>query len=914
MKYRKRTASDFVFKEELGHGSYSTVYKAIDKHDPKKLYAIKVCSKAHIIREAKVKYVTIEKNTLNLLARGNHPGIVKLHYTFHDADNLYFALDFAAGGELLSLLHKYRTFNEQLSRHFTVQLIDTIEYIHSKGVIHRDLKPENVLLDKEGRLMITDFGAATTVANTEVYGENDDDPNSINATSSFVGTAEYVSPELLLYNKCTRSSDIWALGCMIYQFLEGCPPFRGSNELKTFEKIVELDYTWNSNNYDDNPKDNQTNSINPLIIDTVRKILVIDDKERITISDLKGEPWFNSINWNNKLDIWKGIFTMDQSLLRDQPRLDSLDHQKQRIIPNRQLHVIDTPIKNITISKQKKKKPMKISTNTSSIVEWRKKLGISLNQNNEKTPVTGLTNSNNEQKIIYHSQKMINQPNGSIPLSYKNPQMTQPYYYQNSYSNGIQNKLDNNALSQQVPQISSTTPPISRRMANVNKSEAEFLPNSQLPNNNSSRQPLQPHTKPPLSDTTLSNTEPLSNTYNSKQQELDIEYGRHILKQDFIYICEIPFLAVGPALSINSYNKIDNDLITDIVSKNEEFLRKSNSKPKLLTLTDKGHLMYSDNLGVNEHSIVDVSDSGLSMYDFEFEEATRKGFLILEKYKEKLWFISLPPASVVSQLCATSMNYKRPILNSGENWVDCFFRSRNLLEDNNLSNEMKTLNIDDKQSDENVYNHASTSFVTTPAPVLPALPAIQTCSIKYEQEKKALPARQMTPLDHKQSPALRYNKKSTSSTSLNNGGHISNNIYVKDINTALYTSAAAVASKNALMNHLNKENKESSPSIIFAPSSRRQTPSQLSTGKEYRSYIRPQKPNKPPGSALPTVIHQPEKKYRPPKNMIVTSSRCEVLNTLNSSNQRVGSDQSIASSGASAAFCSLQNKKNESNR
>lgn len=94
MTSRKRSPHDFIFKEELGHSSYSTVFKALDKKSPNKTYAIKVCSKKHIIKEAKVKYVTIEKNTMNLLAQKHHAGIIKLSYTFHDEENLYFCFGF----------------------------------------------------------------------------------------------------------------------------------------------------------------------------------------------------------------------------------------------------------------------------------------------------------------------------------------------------------------------------------------------------------------------------------------------------------------------------------------------------------------------------------------------------------------------------------------------------------------------------------------------------------------------------------------------------------------------------------------------------------------------------------------------------------------------------------------------------
>ncbi|KAG0666417.1 hypothetical protein C6P45_000233 [Maudiozyma exigua] len=902
MKYRKRSANDFVFKEELGHGSYSTVYKAIDRHDPNKIYAIKVCSKDHIIREAKVKYVTIEKNTLNSLARGNHPGIVKLYYTFHDKDNLYFVLDFAAGGELLSLLHKYGTFNDRLSRHFTIQLIDTIEYIHSKGVIHRDLKPENVLLDKEGKLMITDFGAAAT---TTLESKNGMESNMC-PTSSFVGTAEYVSPELLLYNKCTASSDIWALGCMIFQFTEGCPPFRGSNELKTFEKIVELDYLWNPQKCDNNSIKN----INPMVVDIVRSILVINDNDRVTISNLKQKMWFSGIDWSNKASIWQGIFTMDPSILRQQLRSNSIDQGKQRMIPNKQLHVIDTQLKNITIAKQKKKKPMKISTNTNSIVEWRKKLGISLNPNNEKTPVTGLPNNN---LMFQSSAKQVQEPPTKLNFYHQNlmpksvPQQSHTPQFPVSHQQPM--NIYGQVPMQQKPQTNVKVDGILNPAVNGKKS-----PESRAKS-------YSPHA---ITSTDTCPSQPGSHGSPIKR------ITNHILKQDFIYICEIPFEAVGPELSIQSYNRIDNDLITDIVSKEGDFLKKTSTTPKLLTLTDTGHLMYSDDVGNNENPIVDVSDSGLSMYDFEFDETNRKGFLILEKYKEKLWFISLPPAIVVSQLCATRVNSGCSIINDGESWVNCFFRSRNMLEgeDNNenLTNKMRELSVDEIRHDEdnnNVYNHLSTSFTTLKS----SSGTVSSSSLL--ETKKSLPMRQVTPVvhpsvakhvgtpvAHKPTPIPRYNtphktKRSVSSTSLNG-----KNAGSTDLNTAMYTSAAAVASKTALLHQLNSE---SSSNVVHPLAMKGSVPTEIMIQKEHKfpntlvlnGSNRSVKTKKPPGSPLPNIVHQGEKKYRPPKNMIVSSSRRELINTLNSSNQRIGSDQGIASSGASAAFKNLQNRKNK---
>lgn len=99
----KKGVQDFEFGRTLGIGSYSTVVGATDKQTQRN-YAIKILDKRHIIKEKKVKYVDIEKNTLNRL--GDHPGIVRLYYTFQDESSLYFVLDFAANGELLSLIKR----------------------------------------------------------------------------------------------------------------------------------------------------------------------------------------------------------------------------------------------------------------------------------------------------------------------------------------------------------------------------------------------------------------------------------------------------------------------------------------------------------------------------------------------------------------------------------------------------------------------------------------------------------------------------------------------------------------------------------------------------------------------------------------------------------------------------------------
>jgi len=273
---RKRYREDFEWGKVLGEGAYGEVRLATDK-ETGVTYAIKICNKKHIIAQKKVEWVNREKVLLDKL---RHPNIVNLYFTFSDPESLHFVLEYCPYGELFDHIRKHGCFSEACTQFYAAEIVSALEFMHGQGVCHRDLKPENILVGDNGHLKLADFGTAKEIGTDRSA-----------RTKSFVGTAEYVAPELLRDKEQGLACDLWSLGCMIYQFATGRMPFRGANEYLTFQLVQNREIVWPEN-------------IAESTKDIIDQLLDVNPDNRLGnripggYAELKAHPFFTGIDWD----------------------------------------------------------------------------------------------------------------------------------------------------------------------------------------------------------------------------------------------------------------------------------------------------------------------------------------------------------------------------------------------------------------------------------------------------------------------------------------------------------------------------------------------------------------------------------------------------------------------------------------
>jgi eukaryotic-like serine/threonine-protein kinase len=202
--------------EEVGRGGMATVYVAEDLRHERRV-AIKVLSPDLAASLGGDRFA----REIRIAARLNHPNILTIYDSGSANGLLYYVMPFVEGESLRDRLKREHQIGIDAAIQIACEVAEALSYAHAQGVVHRDIKPENILL-RDGHVVVADFGIARATERSE---------EKLTATGMSVGTVAYMSPEQGAGERVDARSDIYALGCTLYEMLVGEPPFSGTNPM-----------------------------------------------------------------------------------------------------------------------------------------------------------------------------------------------------------------------------------------------------------------------------------------------------------------------------------------------------------------------------------------------------------------------------------------------------------------------------------------------------------------------------------------------------------------------------------------------------------------------------------------------------------------------------------------------------------
>jgi serine/threonine protein kinase len=252
----------------LSQGTYAKVRYA--QHSiTGEVCAVKILEKQSLINHGMVEQI---KREIAILKAIHHPHIVNLKEVLTSKEKIYMVMELVTGGELFDKIALEGPMKENQARLVFAQLLDAVEYCHSKGVYHRDIKPENVLLASSGSVKLSDFGLGIMVTEA-MLGQK----GILNTTC---GTPNYVAPEVIDKKGGYDGgpADVWSLGVCLYVILSGCLPFDEEDFPTLFAKIKAAEYAmppW----------------LSPNARDIIRCMIKVDPGKRWGIGSLWEHPW-----------------------------------------------------------------------------------------------------------------------------------------------------------------------------------------------------------------------------------------------------------------------------------------------------------------------------------------------------------------------------------------------------------------------------------------------------------------------------------------------------------------------------------------------------------------------------------------------------------------------------------------------
>ncbi|TFK36808.1 hypothetical protein BDQ12DRAFT_608772 [Crucibulum laeve] len=279
----------------IGAGAFGSVYLAVNL-DSGSLMAVKEI-KFQELSGLPNLYSQI-KDELSVMEMLHHPNVVEYYGIEVHRDKVYIFEEYCQGGSLAALLEHGRIEDEGIIQVYTMQMLEGLSYLHSKGIVHRDIKPDNILLDHLGVIKFVDFGAAKILAKnqrTMQRSRRAADPSMLGAmgnmngvavmSNGLTGTPMYMSPEIIKNDRRGRhgAMDIWSLGCVVLEFATGKKPW--SNLDNEWAIMFHIGV---ATQHPPLPEPGQLSDIG---INFIKQCLTIDPMKRPTATELMDHPW-----------------------------------------------------------------------------------------------------------------------------------------------------------------------------------------------------------------------------------------------------------------------------------------------------------------------------------------------------------------------------------------------------------------------------------------------------------------------------------------------------------------------------------------------------------------------------------------------------------------------------------------------
>lgn len=246
---------------KIGEGSTGTVCIARERGSGRQVAVKKMDLRKQQRRELLFNEVVIMRDY-------HHPNIVEMFDSYLVNDELWVVMEFLEGGALTDIVTHSRMDEEQIAT-VCKQCLKALAYLHSQGVIHRDIKSDSILLAPDGRVKLSDFGFCAQVS------------QELPKRKSLVGTPYWMSPEVISRLPYGPEVDIWSLGIMVIEMVDGEPPFFNEPPLQAMRRIREMPP----------PKLKNAHKVSPRLQGFLDRMLVRDPGQRATASELLQHPF-----------------------------------------------------------------------------------------------------------------------------------------------------------------------------------------------------------------------------------------------------------------------------------------------------------------------------------------------------------------------------------------------------------------------------------------------------------------------------------------------------------------------------------------------------------------------------------------------------------------------------------------------